>query len=81
MNRNFANTNFSNSCYIYIVQDGNRKEYKIRYSLNLPEKNIVYLRMFDDFVDAMGHKLFLENISKNSLKRFINLHNRTIKQI
>ncbi|MDR0829773.1 MAG: hypothetical protein LBN95_06645 [Prevotellaceae bacterium] len=85
MNSNFSNTTFQNSYTIYIVQENDNAEYQIGYAVNdcrdvarhvsTNEKNLVYLRMFDDFVDALGHKLFLENISTPSLRRFIRLHN------
>jgi hypothetical protein len=85
MNSNFSNTTFQNSYTIYIVQENDNAEYQIGYAVNgrdgacpvsTDNGNLIYLRMFDDFVDALGHKLFLENISTPSLRRFIRLHNK-----
>ncbi|MDR1557650.1 MAG: hypothetical protein LBS88_11590 [Tannerellaceae bacterium] len=58
---------------------------QIGYTMNLSECmkqinnsdiQLVYLRKFDDFRDAIGHKLFLEEISNASLQRIIRMYKR-----
>ncbi|MFT3738936.1 MAG: hypothetical protein QM786_09265 [Breznakibacter sp.] len=67
-------------CWIYVLQDGKKQEYQIGYTIHLSElaehagnngKKLVYAREFNNFADAIGHKLFLEEISAASLKRIV----------
>jgi hypothetical protein len=44
--------------------------------INNSDIQLVYLRKFDDFRDAIGHKLFLEEISNASLQRIIRMYKR-----
>jgi hypothetical protein len=57
----------------------NGRDVACRVSTN--EGKLMYLRMFDDFVDAFGHKLFLENISTRSLRRFVRMHNPDLNDL
>ncbi len=41
-----------------------------------PGMRVVYLRAFDDPLDALGHKLLLEQLSNDSLLRLIRKFNR-----
>lgn len=59
--------------------------YQIGYTLNLAERmkqangqdaQLVYLREFSDVKDAIGHKLFLEKISRASLRRIIRMYKK-----
>jgi hypothetical protein len=73
-------------CWIYILQDKITAAYQIGYTTNAPtngasDKKLVYLRSFDDFADAMGHKLFLEQISTASLRRILRMHNPKLKDL
>jgi hypothetical protein len=67
-------------CYIYIARRraGARIAYRIGYSVDgggglhpAPGEGIVYLRPFSDPIDALGHKLLLEQLSIASLRRLI----------
>ncbi|MDR1644772.1 MAG: hypothetical protein LBS05_02950 [Tannerellaceae bacterium] len=78
-------TNGSTPCWIYILQEGKETDYQIGYTLDLPERmrkvkgngaRLVYLRKFDDISDAIGHKLFLEEISQASLRRIIRMYKK-----
>ncbi len=48
---------------------------------NYESKRIIYARSFDEMSLAVGHKLFLENISAISLRRFIKTTNPDLKDI
>ena len=50
---------------------------------NQREENhrLVYLKQFDNFFDGIGHKLFLEQLSWTSLRRFIKLRNPEQKDL
>ena len=68
-------------CYwVYILQKGTKPEYRIGYATDLSpitdESNLhgvklVYTRRFQHPLEALGHKLLLENVSKASLERII----------
>lgn len=68
---------------IYILQNGKDTTYTIGYTTDLPNVieelsdigNIIYVRRFQNSMDALGHKLFLEKISKPSLRRIIHRQN------
>jgi hypothetical protein len=70
---------------IYILQKEIRKQYQIGYTLNLnefikvggkgKEQKLVYTRLFNNLIDALSYKLFLEHISTASLKRIIQKQN------
>jgi hypothetical protein len=90
MNGNFSNTTSSLPCWIYILQGESNAEYQIGYAMNgrdvasrvsTYEKKLVYLRMFDDFMDAFGHKLFLERIPTPSLRRIVRMHNQELNDL
>jgi hypothetical protein len=58
--------------------------------MNMPERmrqtdcdgtKLVYLRMFDDFSAAIGYKLFLEQISAQSLRRIVRIYNPEMKDL
>ena len=61
--------------WVYILQKETVSEYSIGYATDLPPMTksvkLVYTRRFQYPLEALGHKLFLENISKASLKRII----------
>ncbi|MDR0844517.1 MAG: hypothetical protein LBN71_04790 [Tannerella sp.] len=89
MNGSFSNTT-SAPCWTYILHDGSKMEYQVGYTMNLHERmqqmnackgKLVYLRMFDDFIVAIGHKLFLEQISTPSLRRIVRMHNPGMKDL
>ena len=44
--------------------------------VNDQDAQLVYLREFSDIKDAIGHKLFLEKISKASLRRIIRMYKK-----
>jgi predicted GIY-YIG superfamily endonuclease len=80
-----SGTEVSTPCWIYILLDRKEMNYQIGYTLNLPERmkqvngkdtQLVYLRKFDDANDAIGHKLFLEEISRASLQRIIRMYKK-----
>jgi hypothetical protein len=96
MHAKTMNSNFSTSYSIYILQDSKTANYQIGYTTNngndatsndgachaaTNEGKLMYLRMFDDFVDAFGHKLFLEQISIPSLRRFVRMHNPDLNDL
>jgi hypothetical protein len=88
MNGNFSNTTSSLPCWIYILQDDSNAEYQIGYAMkdvarhvSTHEGKLVYLRIFDDFTDAIGHKLFLEQISTPSLRRIVRMHNPELNDL
>lgn len=66
---------------IYILQNGIKNQYEIGYTLNPDEiikvgkkgkeQSLLYKRLFNDLIDALSHKLFLEHISTASLQRII----------
>ena len=67
--------------WVYILQKEATPEYSIRFAIDLPSINekpniygekVVYSRPFKHPLEALGHKLFLEHISKASLERIIN---------
>lgn len=68
---------------IYIRQNGKDTTYAIGYTtdlLNVAKQldetgKIIYARRFQNSMDALGHKLFLEQISKPSLRRIIRRQN------
>jgi hypothetical protein len=90
MNGNFSNTNSSLPCWIYILQGNSNADYQVGYTVNLPERiqqmnacggKLVYLRIFNDFIDAIGHKLFLEQITTPSLRRIVRMHNPELNDL
>lgn len=76
---------------IYILQKGMKKQYQIGYSPNLSEilnevkkgeeNRLLYTRIFNELIDALGHKLFLEHISTASLKRIIQKQNPKLEDL
>ena len=66
---------------IYILQNGIKNQFQIGYTLNPDEiirvgekgkgQKLVYTRLFNDLIDALSYKLFLEHISTASLRRII----------
>lgn len=71
-------------CYIYVIRRGAgaRAAYYVGYSVGAGSasrlaaaEGVVYLRPFSDPVDALGHKLLLEQLSAASLRRLIRNYN------
>lgn len=66
---------------IYILLNNKTQKCQIYYTMNpskieeptIPNLKLVYVRRFDNMIDALGHKLLLEKISASSLKRFIHI--------
>lgn len=78
-------------CYVYVTrrEAGARAVYEIGCTVDAAggsqsasRDRSVYLREFSDPIDALGHKLLLEQLSAASLRRFIRTYNvkhKTIK--
>lgn len=76
---------------IYILQKELRKQYQIGYTLNPDEiirvgekgkgQKLVYTRLFNDLIDALSYKLFLEHISIASLRRIIQIQNPNLEDL
>ena len=62
-------------CLVYILRGG-RGDYSVGYTTKSIFQNgqVVYLREFADPIDALGHKLFLEQLSATSLRRIARQH-------
>lgn len=63
---------------VHILQREATPRYRIVYSLTPPPEidfvdgeRLVYTRHFDQIEDALGHKLFLEQLSDESIERII----------
>lgn len=73
--------------WIYILKEENTALFNINYAVNYPDgieqtkAKLVYYRCYDNIIDALGHKLFLEQISKASLKRIIKMQNPKNKNL
>ena len=76
--------NYSNNdgiiCCVCILKDKNTEAFRVVYTLNIqrymqqPDNStlkLVYFRGFSDLLDGIGHKLFLEQLSAMSIKRFV----------
>ena len=71
----------SNDYCIYILFNNKTRKCQIYYATNPsgikeqtePNLKLVYVRWFDNMIDALGHKLLLEKISNSSLKRIIRM--------
>lgn len=76
---------------IYILQNGIKNQFQIGYTLNLNEikkdgekgkgQKLVYTRLFNDLIDALSYKLFLEHISIASLRRIILKQNPNLEDL
>lgn len=74
----------STTCYIYVTRRraGARTAYQVGYSADMDSgsrlaaaEGVVYMRPFSDPIDALGHKLLLEQLSDASLRRLIRNYN------
>ena len=80
-----SKTNNDAGHWIYITVS-KEKRYKIEYSSQKPElddsinaeigKSPIYIRKFEKLIDALGHKLFLEQISDTSIERIIKMRRK-----
>jgi len=73
------------TCKVCILQSKDTGAFRVVYTLNLPQllrqpdtvgSRIMYCRRFDDLLDGLGHKLFLEQLSPLSIKRFLAIKNK-----
>ena len=67
-------------CWVCLIQQ--LSGYEVSFVLNLSKifwldepTRLVYFRRFDNLIDGIGHKLLLENISEQSLRRLITKNN------
>ena len=68
-------------CWVYIYTDGKKAEgsFRIAYHLDLREEmkrlsgdaKLISFRRFHNIADALGHKLLLEHLSRDSLDELI----------
>ena len=79
MNGNYSN-NDGITCCVCILKDKNTEAFRVIYTLNIQRYmqkqdnstlKLVYFRGFRDLLDGIGHKLFLEQLSVKSIKRFV----------
>ncbi|WP_277466947.1 hypothetical protein [Parabacteroides sp. PF5-6] len=68
-------------CWVYIVKE-NKETEEIGYSPSLPRmlaicrgKHLTYYRQFSHPVDGVAHKLYLQNLSAESLMHFVSYYN------
>lgn len=66
------------NCWVLVLKHKAVSNYRIVFTLRQPEQmmfgateKLMYSRHFDNVIDALGHKLLLENISDESIKRLI----------
>lgn len=71
-------------CWIYIYREKEKSGLQIAYTLDFPawirdsdnsDIRLIYFRRFDNILDGIAHKLFLEQMSVVSLRRFIRIYN------
>ena len=65
-------------CWVYILLDTETKKQQIEYTINLsgklhhsPNTALIYYRLFDNVLDALAHKLLLEELSPQSVESII----------
>ena len=62
---------------VYILEADTTPRYTVHHAINLPNiienstSKLIYYRSFDNLLDALGHKLLLEQLSEASLTRII----------
>ncbi len=75
-------TTYSASAWVYVLQSHERGGCRVGQSADLrdlvrwehkDDERVVYLRPFADPLDALGHKLLLEQLSDASLQRLIQM--------
>ena len=80
----------STICWVYVLQTCSKSRLSIGYTTDIMKQlektnykiqRLIYARSFDEISLAIGHKLFLENISAISLRRFIKTNNPELKDI
>gem|GEM_PF-5977961 len=82
--------NCNNSCWVYLIEAADEHNIEVAYDLRLSRildktdnglHRLVYLRRFSNPLDAIGHKLLLESVSQQSLKRLIKMNNPDNKNL
>jgi hypothetical protein len=77
------------SCWVCVLQDTNTNAFHINYTRNIQQYTqqyenstlkLIYYRGFHEIIDGLGHKLFLETLSPNSIKRFVTAHNNKLNE-
>ena len=76
------------SCWVCVLQDTN--QFHIIYTRNIQyctqqyksnTLKLVYYRGFREIIDGLGHKLFLETLSHNSIKRFVMVRDNKFNEL
>lgn len=76
MKRSF--TPINTRCWVYIIRNTDGKGRQIKYTVNLNGRlhrlqnaDLIYYRLFDNVLDALAHKLLLEELSPQSVDSII----------
>lgn len=76
------------SCWVCVLENESSGLFRIVYTLNLERYlrkiegealKMIYNRKFDNLIDGIGHKLFLEELSAVSVRRFVQIYNSEYK--
>lgn len=75
-------------CWVYITRKAEGNSRQIKYTVDLNSKlhgiqdaALIYYRSFDNVMDALGHKLLLENLSTQSVDCIIRKTNPRMQDL
>ena len=81
--QNMVDAASHNQYWVTVFCNTSTDTYSVHYSINIHNllsklaaaTILVYVKCYNDMCDALGHKLFLDTISADTLKRIIKLQN------